>query len=145
MWKRYQAAHVCLEIAMRKGEEDFVAAELAREQHRVSRILASAVKEFWQSAEVAATKERGDGRGWGQMQAARRRGESEVVPMDVDFPAAREVSPDDACGSLGWSCRGRGGRKLYDRAVRLCVRRYGWGTRAGWGRAALDNDVLDVV
>lgn len=93
MWKRYQAAHVCLEIAMKKGEDDFLAAELTREQHRVARILAGAVKDFWHTAEVAASKEKSDGRSSGQEQGSRRTGQSEVVPMDVDFPVTREVSP----------------------------------------------------
>ena len=97
MWKRYQAAHVCLEIAMKKGEDDFLAAELAREQHRVARILASAVKDFWQTAEAAVAKEKGEARSWGQEQGARRGSQSEAVPMDVDFAVTREVSPVHDC------------------------------------------------
>ena len=118
MWKRYQAAHVCLEIAMKKGEEDFLAADLAREQHRVARILASAVRDFWHTAEVAVTKEKSESRSSGQAQAARRTSESEVVPMDVDFPATREVSPVGACCLVAdlVSLDGRGsGARMRDR------------------------------
>ena len=105
MWKRYQAAHVCLEIAMKKGEEDFVAGEVGREQHRVARMLSSAVKDFWRSAEVLATKEKGESRSSGQEQGVKRTGQSEAVPMDVDFPVPREVSADECCllfCCVGW-------------------------------------------
>lgn len=92
MWKRYQAAHVCLEIAMKKGEDDFLAAELAREQHRVARILASAVKDFWQTAEAAVAKEKGEAKSWDKS-----RGRGEEARADVDFAVTREVSPVHDC------------------------------------------------
>lgn len=89
-WKRYQAAHVCLEIAMKKGEVEFLAAGLIREQRRVSSILARAVTDFWHRAEMAVTKAKSDGKSIKE-QLKKRTSDSEFVPMDVDCPVTKEV------------------------------------------------------
>ncbi|XP_073387560.1 chromatin modification-related protein EAF1 B isoform X3 [Physcomitrium patens] len=90
-WKRYQAAHVCLEIAMKKGEVEFLAAGLIREQRRVSSILARAVTDFWHRAEMAVTKAKSDGKSIKE-QLKKRTSDSEFVPMDVDCPVTKETS-----------------------------------------------------
>lgn len=91
MWKRYQAAHVCLEIAMKKGEVEFLAARLLKEQRRISNVLAHAVKDFWHSAEVEATKEITGTRISTKEQSKRRSNETEVIPMEVDSFVNEEV------------------------------------------------------
>nr|PNR56097.1 hypothetical protein PHYPA_006994 [Physcomitrium patens] len=92
MWKRYQAAHVCLEIAMKKGEDEFLAARLLKEQRRISNVLAHAVKDFWHSAEVEATKEITGTRISTKEQSKRRSNETEVIPMEVDSFVNEEES-----------------------------------------------------